>query len=349
MPVLSSRNIQGYLQQQRLLLPGEKAVISKVADGGFINTVFVVSRERNSFVVKQTLKEAQGAAIKPRQERFSYEVAALRLIMKYLPDAPVPKLLFVDPKNFIFAMSKAPEKEGPYQTMLMQGTFRWGAAQDIPRKIGAFLANLHSATWKRKKVAERMRDNPGYRDLRFGPSLEFPAKKNPALYPLLQEIFRNNERNQFCFVHADTTPKNVLVSDGQITVLDFEAATFGDPAQDVGITLAHFLLPIWKNPRWCDDYLKCGELFLQEYFSRIKFTLPTKSLVQNIKNNCAAMMLGRVDGIIEFDYLKKHKAAVREVVSNLLRLEAATAPELMKVIRKMMEEFFNRERIEVSS
>ncbi len=353
MVILTLQNIRKYLQSRGLLHSedsGESIDITKVVDGGFINSVFVVSRQRDSFVIKQLLEQAQRAKIKPRRERFHYEVAALQLIKRYAPNLPVPRVLFADEDNFIFAMSKAPENQSSYQKALMEGAFRWGnMAQEVPRQLGAFQASIHSATWKKQQVAKAIRDNPGYADLRFFPSLEYPAKRNPLLYPLLQEVFKKNARNAYCLIHADTTPKNVLLNDNKITVFDFEVATFGDPAQDVGITLAHFLLPIWKNPRWIDDYLKCTQLFLQEYFSQIHFSLPTGSFVQNIKDNCAAMMLGRVDGIIEFEYLKKDKASVRYVVRNLLTANATTTHELLGLISRIMEKELNREPSEVSS
>ena len=42
-------------------------------------------------------------------------------------------------------------------------------------------------------------------------------------------------------VHGDFSPKNILVHDGRLILLDHEVIHFGDPAFDLGFSMAHLL------------------------------------------------------------------------------------------------------------
>jgi aminoglycoside phosphotransferase (APT) family kinase protein len=42
-------------------------------------------------------------------------------------------------------------------------------------------------------------------------------------------------------VHGDYSPKNILIYQGRLVLLDHEVIHFGDPAFDVGFALAHLL------------------------------------------------------------------------------------------------------------
>jgi 5-methylthioribose kinase len=49
------------------------------------------------------------------------------------------------------------------------------------------------------------------------------------------------------FVHADFSPKNILVHRQGLTVVDFETAHAGDPAFDIGFFLSHLSLKAFRS------------------------------------------------------------------------------------------------------
>jgi len=51
-------------------------------------------------------------------------------------------------------------------------------------------------------------------------------------------------------VHGDYSPKNILVSDNGIFILDFEVAHWGNPVFDLAFLTNHLLLKSVKNKRW---------------------------------------------------------------------------------------------------
>ena len=67
------------------------------------------------------------------------------------------------------------------------------------------------------------------------------------------------------FVHADFSPKNILVHRRGLTVVDFETAHAGDPAFDVGFFLSHVTLKAFRTGVDEGKYLSLVEPFWDGY------------------------------------------------------------------------------------
>src|SRR4029077_5777358 len=69
------------------------------------------------------------------------------------------------------------------------------------------------------------------------------ARAHPDLAPRVEALTASMaDAPRRCFVHADFSPKNILVHAGGLTLVDFETAHAGDPAYDLGFFLSHLLL-----------------------------------------------------------------------------------------------------------
>lgn len=325
---MNRTELHSYLVQQKLIPPNERVKISLLS-GGYINSVFSVETKTGRFIVKiYQEKASSGFDLSAPKERALFEVRALQEMNHRGIDC-VPKLLQFDNKNFIAILSHAPLNSKNYNTQLLNGKID----VDIPSLIGKFSAELHSKTLHDSQLRQAFKNNPGYLNLRYKASLELPMLRNNEIAAELKRTFEKNEKNKWCLIHADTTPKNVLVHNGAITILDFECATFGDPAHDVGITLAHYFMLAIGNPQQAQQYLSCADIFYSAYKNNIEFTLP-KTFFSNMKNNAAAMMLGRIDGVIEFDYLKDKKELVRTMCKHILRQEFADLAHLISYLQR---------------
>jgi aminoglycoside phosphotransferase (APT) family kinase protein len=50
-------------------------------------------------------------------------------------------------------------------------------------------------------------------------------------------------------VHGDFSPKNLLVWEGRVMLIDCEVGHYGDPAFDLGFFVTHLVLKaIWLGP-----------------------------------------------------------------------------------------------------
>ncbi len=308
---LTEQNIRQYLVDKNLIKKGEKSVITPL-QGGLANHVFLIRGKTREFVLKQTLQEphAFGGVI-VNQERNYFEVKALKLINNLqLKSGKVPFVLFEDPENYVYVMTAVSQSALLYQTELAAGNFHF----DIAYMLGKYTAELHSLTFRNETIKKEFYENPGFalRDL----TIETAFDKHPAYKKRFKEFFAKTRKNRLCLIDADITPKNILIHDGTCTKLDFEVMQFGDPAQDIGITLAHFFLPAIVHPEWKEEYFLCASLFWQAYRKHVKFSLP-KIFFENMKNYCSLMMLGRVDSIVTFPWLNEYGGKVRKLSLNM--------------------------------
>ncbi|MGH2721386.1 MAG: phosphotransferase family protein, partial [Actinomycetota bacterium] len=251
--------------------------------------------------------------------------AAMQAIGDLLGDhAPTPALLHHDPDNFITVMTAAPRDAVLYEPELLAGRFHAGVAS----RIGAYAARLHVATRDNADVRRRFETNPGFalRDQ----SIRSASFANPDLADRIASLLRRNREQASALVDADITPKNVLIHDGAITKLDFECAQWGDPALDVGIVVAHFLLIAFARPMWRGALVAETELFLSAYEEAAG--PPSSDDVRRFCEYAAAMMLGRVDGDLVLEYAGPHRDPVNRLARHLLAQPPTGRIELMAVV-----------------
>lgn len=334
MLLLTKQNLQQYLLEKNLLKTGEKVIIT-LLQGGNVNTIFRIKTKSKEFVIKQTLEEPQNKKVflkplKLSMDRSYYEIKTMETIHAYLDEPKVPKIVFSDPENFVIGMTAVSEYAKLHQQELFEGKFHF----DIAYALGKFTAELHSKTWQKREIETVFSASPGL-DLRavtITPAFEkFPKHKKR-----FQEAFLKTRKNRFCLVDADITQKNILVHDGTFTKLDFETVHYGDPALDVGIMIAHYILPAIVYPQWKKEYLQCAALYWQAYQQYCTFQFPEKYF-ENMKNYCSLMMLGRIDSDVVLTWLEGYHKQVRKLAIAIFDTNLKDNQKLFSFVEKELK------------
>lgn len=321
---LETAGVRPYLVEQGVLGPSDEAVVEPLS-GGFVNRVFRVTAGDRSFVVKQGLAESERTLLRADVRRALMEAAAMQAIGELLgDDAPIPALLHHDPGNFVTVMTAAPRDAVLHEPELLAGRFH----RRVPSLVGAYAARLHAVTRDNAEIRTRFADNPGFalRDQ----SIRSASRRNPDLTEHLASLLARNRAEASALVDADITPKNVLVHGDAITKLDFECTRWGDPALDVGIVVAHYVLIAFARPAWRDAVMGEAEGFLAAYEQTAE-PLPA-AVLQRSCEYAAAMMLGRVDGDLVLEYAAPHRDPVNRLARRLLAAPPASRPELAAVV-----------------
>ena len=80
-----------------------------------------------------------------------------------------------------------------------------------------------------------------------------------------RRLISDTRRRRLTLVHGDYSPKNILVRDGRLVLLDHEVIHFGEPAFDLGFAMAHLLSKAHHLPRFRDEFAEATEIFWSSY------------------------------------------------------------------------------------
>jgi 5-methylthioribose kinase len=305
--------------------------------GGVSNTVLLVHRPDSpggDFVLKQALPR-----LKVQQEwlcsieRIWREVEVLEICGNLLasggrqpPDTilesagktVVPQVLFSDPPNYCYAMTAAPAGHQTWKEQLLSGQ----GNPAIAAACGELLGKLHAGSWRNPELATRLEDRTFFDSLRLDPYYRSLATVHPDLASILSKLIDDTYATRLCLVHGDFSPKNLLISPGQIWLIDFEVGHFGDPAFDLGFFLTHLALKAIHAGQRREDYLALIDAFWKAYQASLIPVVTREELADLSRRSAlhwAACMLARVDGKSPVNYLSvPEQKAVRQIAQNML-------------------------------
>ncbi len=175
-----------------------------------------------------------------RLERIWTEQAALNLLGAILPEATVPRVLFDDRANYLFAMTCAPDDAVTWKSHLLAGNVDPGIAVGL----GAILGTIHAEAPGDIALRGQLSDTSLFDELRIDPYYRTAARAHPDLARRIGALIVSMDLpvKERTLVLGDFSPKNILVHRGGVVLLDFECAHAGDPAFDLGFFMTHLLL-----------------------------------------------------------------------------------------------------------
>ena len=351
MQLLDAQTAAAYLRQQGWVRGEERVVVRELA-GGVSNEVLYVSRPETpggDFVLKQA--RAQLRTPDPwfcGVERIWREVEVLRVCAELL-DAPgkaaaagealvaqTPRILHEDRQNYAFAMSAAPENHRVWKAELLAGR----ADSSIARACGRLLGRLHAGSWQNAKIRERLEDRRIFDELRLDPYYRTLARSFPADAPHLERLIESVLANRRSLVHADFSPKNLLVYDGGLLLVDFETGHYGDPAFDLGFFLSHLVLKAVYHAPDHERYLALADVFWREYQTQLAANIGEpewRDLERRAALNFAGCAWARLDGTSKVEYLADlgRREMLRRLCRDLLARPAADWAAVTEGIRRM--------------
>jgi 5-methylthioribose kinase len=252
------------------------------------------------FVVKQARERLRVEMLwVSRLDRIWHETAALELLGALLPPGAVPRVLFEQRDDFLFAMEQAPPGAVPWKQQLLDGR----ADPEVARRAGLILGAMHAATAGHPALAEPpLVETDLFDSLRIDPYYRTVVHAHPDLAPTLDDLIASMAVPEPTFVHADFSPKNILVHGQGLTVVDFETAHAGDPAFDLGFFASHLLLKAIRAGQGGGAYLDLARGFFEAYRDRAGAEIDDDLDGRSVRH-AAACVLARVDGKSPVEYL----------------------------------------------
>jgi 5-methylthioribose kinase len=167
-------------------VPRQTPIVVRELQGGVSNIVLRVDIAGGPpFVIKQCRERLRVAMDwRARLDRIWIEYATIKLLHAILPEGTVPRILFEDRSNYLFAMTCAPDESVTWKSQLMAGRIE----PEIADRLGTILGTIHAAAPQSSALYEKLADtslfeelriDPYYRTVGSGPYRVGPQNKRP--------------------------------------------------------------------------------------------------------------------------------------------------------------------------
>ncbi len=329
---LNVETVVPYLKQRGHLGAGESATAQELG-WGVSNIVLRINRAIGpDWVLKQSRPQLRtDVPWFSRIDRIHREADVMRVLAGILPAGVVPEILCEDRDNYWFAMQAVDAGHQVWKQMLLGGQ----PDADIASRLGSYLAMIHSKTAEHPELTESFVDRSVFEELRVAPFYRHLADKFDDVRPEIDAMIANMSAHSHCLVLGDFSPKNILIIDQEIVLVDFETGHRGDPVFDLGFFLSHLLLKTVLHADRFDHYTDLTRGFWAAYLAGIA-SLDTAAwhpdtLQRRTIPHLACCMWARIDATSPVDYLphEPQRALVRNFSRRLLQNPPATWDNLL--------------------
>lgn len=287
-----------YLRERGFFRGVEDPAVRVLGGGVSGKAVLVEDRAGGGVVLKQALPKLRvGVDWFSPPDRVHREAAGLRWLRRLEPPGSVPNFLFEDFDRHILAMSAVPSPHANLKEEFMAGRI----SMKLAAQMGTLLARIHGLSAGRgPELAGGFGDASYFESLRLEPYYLFSARAVPAAEAFLHELAAATRTHREALVHGDFSPKNILVRDGRICLLDHEVIHWGDPAFDPGFALAHFLSKARHFPARREAFAAAAGVFFSAYREETPCGAEREARVVRHALGC---LLARVAGRSQLEYL----------------------------------------------
>lgn len=339
---IDAETAANYLRETGRVPIGTEIRVSELS-GGVSNIVLRVDvTGQPPFVIKQC-RERLRVAMDWRVplDRIWTETAALGVLRDILPDGTVPRVLFEDRPNYLFAMTCAPDDAVTWKSLLMEGR----GDPEIASSLGTILGTIHADGSTHPALRGTLADTTLFEELRVDPYYRTVARRHPDLAPPIEALIAAMELplEERTLVLGDFSPKNILIHAGGVVLLDFECAHAGDPTFDLGFFLTHLVLKevrvIAAGDADSPRYLGLTRDFWESYLVRRDLEpAATAELIRRTNRHTAACCLARVDGKSPVEYLdERGQALARSFARRALEHGPSTWGDFIRLLVREVE------------
>lgn len=317
-----------YLRETGRISAGEQPQ-AEVLGGGVSNRTVLLRRpDGESWVIKQALRklrvEADWYSDPARIER---EALGMDALGRWLPPESVPRLIFLDRPNHILAMEAVAEPHENWKSLLMEGRL----CDDHIRQFAVMLAAVHSKSAEDPEAPRTFADRSFFEGLRLEPYYGFAAARVPEASEFLRNLMAETRGVRECVVHGDYSPKNILVHNGRLVLLDHEVIHFGDPAFDVGFSLTHLLGKAHHLVADRARFVEAALAYWNIYYTSAGRKADDRAFFRRSAAHTLGCLLARVDGRSPLEYLSPdERRRQREAVVGLMTPPPQSVPELVE-------------------
>jgi 5-methylthioribose kinase len=308
-----------YLRESGRIAADEAPELRTLGGGVSNRTVLVERAGGESWVVKQALAKLRVAVdwyCSP--DRIHREALGLQWLARLAPRGTITQFVFEDRERHLVGMAAVPVPHANWKTMLLAGEVH----DEEVEQFAVLLRSIHrNARAHRAELEPELGDRSYFEALRLEPYYVYAADRVPAAAPFLRALIEATRAQRETLVHGDFSPKNVLVHDGRLVLVDHEVIHLGDPAFDIGFSLAHLLSKAHHLRELRERFAAAALLYWRTY--------DDPELEARAVRHTLACLLARVAGRSPLEYLDAaERARQQDVVVSLMAREPERMDEL---------------------
>jgi len=323
-----------YLRRTGRISPAEQPRIAILQGGVSNRTVRVERASGEAWVLKQALAKLRVPVDWfSSPERIHREALGLEWLARLARPGSITPLLFEDRGQYLLAMQAVPQPHENWKTMLLRGDI----CADHVRQFAELLAAVHRDAYGRADLAAVFGDRSFFESLRLEPYYGYSAQQAPAAAAFLNSLIRETLACRITLVHGDYSPKNILVHEGRLVLLDHEVIHFGDPAFDLGFSLTHFLSKAHHLPARRHDFAAAALAYWRVYAEELGKPAWAADLEPRAVRHTLACLLARVVGRSPLEYLDAaERIRQRDAVLHILHAVPVTVADLISQFEKQL-------------
>ena len=227
-----------YLVSRGLIERSDTITLRTLSGGVSNHTALIEVTGRGSMVIKKARPRLDvDSDWRSDPRRALIEARALHWLPEFLPPGNSCPLYWVDEDEMMFAGAAVPSPHRIWKDDLLSGVIERGHFVQFAEMLGG----LHVRSSRSPIALKAFEDRTFFETLRIDPFYRSAATALPAASRFLTDLAERTRQVQRCLVHGDATPKNLLIHNDDIVLIDHEVIHTGDPCFDVGLALAHFI------------------------------------------------------------------------------------------------------------
>ena len=335
---LNPQNLHAYLAARGLAKQGDAISVREL--GGGVSNIVLLLEWRDApdrrWVLKQSLEKLRVQDDwRSERTRIHREAEAIEALRPALGEAALPEIIHIDRENFVYVMTAAPAGATSWKEQLLTGE----VDVRVAAQAGLLLARMIKASRADAALREQFADRTVFDQLRIDPYYRTTAQRHPDVRAALVQLVANSWNIQSALVHGDYSPKNMLVRDGQIFLIDFEVIHWGDPAFDTGFLLNHLFLKSFHQPQFAASYFSAVRGFWKTLSAEVP-ELVNRGFEALTLRHLGGLMLARIDGKSPAEYIRDEdvKEQVRAVAKGILREQLQRLDDVIQLVQSHIQE-----------
>lgn len=319
-----------YLRHSGRVEPDEQPQIAVLPGGVSNRTVWVKRESGEAWVLKQALAKLRVATDWfSSPERIHREALGLEWLGRLAPGS-TPRLIFEDRARFLLAMEAVPQPHVNWKTLLLAGQV--GLAH--VRQFAELLAAIHGPARGRTDLAEVFGDRSFFESLRLDPYYSYSAAQEPAAAEFLRRLMADTLACRMTLVHGDYSPKNILVRNDRLILLDHEVIHYGDPAFDVGFSMTHLLSKAHHMAEHRREFLNAAREYWRTYWAALGWAAEIEA--RGVRHTLACL-LARAVGQSPLEYLNSaERVRQRDAALEIIPRAPETMPDLIGTFEEQL-------------